>query len=113
MRKYILSLLLLFPMIVFADEFNNPKISNPAPAVGTTAWDFIALIIQILMWFVIPAITITLIYTGYLFATASGDPAKIKTAKGYLFGSIIGAVVVFSAQMIVNVVKTTGENILN
>lgn len=112
MRKYLISFFLILPMIVFADEFTNPKISNPAPAVGTDAWEFIDLIIQILNWFIIPAITITLIYTGYLFATASGDTKKIDKAKGYLLGAIIGAVVVFSAEMIVDVVRNTGENIL-
>ncbi len=109
MRKYLLAILLAFPAITFAQ---NIKLTNPAGGLGDDGWGLIHMIITILKWVVIPAIAFIIIYSGFQMATAQGDVKKIDGAKKKLLGAIIGAAVLFSADMIVNVVRQTGENLL-
>lgn len=109
MKKYIYLVLLSLPTLALAQQ---AKIVNPAPGLGSSAWDVINVIIQISKWFVIPAITIIIIYSGFEMATASGDIKKIDTAKKRLLGAVIGAAVLFGAEAIVNIVRQTGENIV-
>ena len=110
MRKYLLTLLLIIPTFAFAQ---NIKLANPAGGMGNTAWDFIHTIITILKWFVIPAIAIMIIFAGFKMATAGGDTKQITEGKKILIGAIIGSIVLFSADIIVNIVRHTGESLLN
>lgn len=109
MKKILIYTLVTLPYIALAQGL---KIDSPTPGLGSNAWDFIAIVIKILTWFVIPAITVVIIWAGFNMATAGGDTKKIKASKDMLLGAIIGAVVLFSAQMIVDIVRKTGEDIL-
>ncbi len=109
MRKYLLLALLAVPSIVLAQDI---KITSPTPGLGTDAWDFIKIIIQILTYFVVPAIAVLIIWAGFNMATAGGDPTKIKNSRNALLSAVIGAIVLFGAQMVVDLVKNTGDQLL-
>lgn len=109
MRRYILAIILMLPLAAFADD---AKLTNPAPGVGLSMWDFIDFMIQVSRWVVVPAIAIVIIYSGFEMVTARGDMTQIKTARQRLLGAIIGAAVVFSAETIVAVARGTGQAIL-
>jgi hypothetical protein len=108
MRRYILPLLIAFPIVVFAQD----KLQPPAPGAGLTMWDFIDFLLTVSRWVVVPAIAIVIIYSGFEMTTARGDTAQITTAKQRLLGAIIAAAVVFSAETIIYVARNTARNIL-
>jgi len=46
------------------------------------------------------ALIIVLVYAGYLFSTAQGDPEKVRRAKNAIFWSVVGAGVIFLGKYI-------------
>ncbi len=110
MKKYFIMGLVLLPLIGIAQ---NLKIDPPAPGLGTDAWEFIDIIIQIITWFVVPVIALVIIYSGYEMATAQGDTKKIESGKKRLYGAIIGLIVILVSGYVIDIIKNTGEVILN
>ncbi|MCX6738595.1 MAG: hypothetical protein NT098_00900 [Candidatus Parcubacteria bacterium] len=105
MRKFFyVTALYLLPLVSFAQGVT--KLTSPTPAVGTL-FEFVTAILNIVIRISIPVITLSFIWTGYLFVSASGDPAKLKTARGWLIGSFIGAIVILSAVIVATIVKNT------
>lgn len=47
---------------------------------------------------------VMIIYAGILYATSQGDPAKTTLAKEFLFGAIIGLVLLLAAGWIVSAI---------
>ncbi len=43
-----------------------------------------------------------LIYSGYLYITAGGNPEQSQKAKSAILASIIGIIIIFSAYIIIN-----------
>jgi len=82
------------------------KICNP---LGTTTTLSQVLTIVISTVQVIAGIlsVVYLILAGLKFVLASGDPAKIKTARDMLLYVVIGIAIIFGAQAISLVVQTT------
>lgn len=54
---------------------------------------------------------IFIIYGGFRYITSGGDSGKVGNAKNTLIYAVIGLVVVALAQVIVNVVLTTANNV--
>jgi hypothetical protein len=57
------------------------------------------------------ASVIMIIFSGFKFVTANGDPQAVSTARNTLIYAIIGLVVAVLAQFIVNHVLTTTANV--
>ena len=47
---------------------------------------------------------IMIVYSGILYTTSQGDPAKTTLAKEFLFGAIIGLIILLSAGWIVDAI---------
>jgi hypothetical protein len=47
------------------------------------------------------------VYIGFLFVTAQGNETKIKNARGYLFTTIIGALILLGAEAIAQGIQAT------
>lgn len=60
----------------------------------------VASIIQYLLSFLGVIFIILIIYSGFLWMTASGDSEKITKAKDILISAVIGIIIVLSAYMI-------------
>jgi len=45
-------------------------------------------------------------YAGFTYLTASGDEAKLKSAKNYILYAVVAIVVAFLAQAIIAIVRT-------
>jgi len=73
--------------------------------------DFIEKIIDIVLVVGIPIVTLAIIYSGFLFVKASGDPEGLKKAKSALFTSLIGAVLLLGAFVLANAIKGTVDEI--
>jgi hypothetical protein len=58
-----------------------------------------------------PIVVLMIIYSGFLFVAAQGNEEKLKTAKRTIMWTIIGALIVLSATVLVNVIGGTVDKI--
>lgn len=84
------------------------KICNPIPAVGTLP-DLIRIILEGLLKIGIPIVALAIIYAGFLFVAARGNPEKLETAKQTLLYTIIGAAILLGSWGIAKMISTTIE----
>ena len=66
-------------------------------------------IIDVVLVFLLPVIVLYIMYAGYLFVTAQGNPGELSAAKKALLTALIGGVIVLGARAILDVVKGTIE----
>lgn len=69
--------------------------------------DLLESILAIIVVLATPIVIFFIIYSGFLYVTAQGDPEQIKTAKRSLLYSIIGGLLVLGAFAIGQIVKDT------
>lgn len=108
MKKYIPYTLAAFITLIiplsfgFAQEigFQNPSKFGSVPEV-------LLAFFKILVQLGAVAVTLSIIYAGFLFVMARGNPEQLKTAKTTLFWTIIGAMILLGAQVIANVIENT------
>lgn len=55
----------------------------------------------------IPVLVIFIVYAGFLFISAQGDPEKINKARSTLFWAVIGGAVLIGARVIATIVDKT------
>lgn len=89
---------------VYGEGFTNP-LGN------TTLEGFLLKILAIVTYILFPIIVLLVVYTGFLFVTAQGNPTKLQEARKALGWTVVGAVVVLSAQGIALAVKATVADI--
>lgn len=112
MKKQILAItnkiaFLILPLFMARSVFSAViTFGTPTPKVGTL-YDFVVAVLSIVIKIGIPVVVILLIWTGYLFVTAQGDPTQLKTAKSALIGSVIGATILLCAVLIATIIKAT------
>ena len=58
-----------------------------------------------------PIMVMMIVYTGFLFVTAQGNPAKITSARTALMWTVIGALVVLGAKALALAIKATVESL--
>ncbi|MBU3942635.1 pilin [Patescibacteria group bacterium] len=99
MKKRILSLIILTvisaPLTVGAITIENP--------LGPDTDDFPKLIGKIISFtrnIALAVAPIMIIIAGYFFVTAMGQPEKITTAKKIILWTLIGLIVILSAEVI-------------
>jgi hypothetical protein len=105
---FLVSTLLLFFVVsnvVFAQSFTNP-LGN------ITLQGLLEKLIAIIIYFMTPIITLMIVYTGFLFVRAQGNPAKLTEARTALMWSLIGAVIVLGALGIASAVRGTVNSIV-
>ena len=73
----------------------------------TSLPEFIKSILDIVMKIGIPVGTIFIIWSGFLFVTAEGNPAALTKAKSALFWSCIGLGVLLGSWLIANAIVGT------
>jgi len=68
-------------------------------------------IIQVLIRLGIPVIVFMIIYAGFLYVTARGNPEQISKAHTTLLWTLVGAAVLLGSMVIAKVVQTTIDSI--
>jgi len=53
------------------------------------------------------AVTLAIVYAGFLFVVARGNPEQLKQARTTLFWTIIGSMVLLGAQVIATIIQNT------
>lgn len=79
------------------------------PTGGKTIENIFQAILDIIMVFAIPIIVFFMIWAGFLYVTATGNPDKISKANNALMYAIIGGVIVLGANVLLEVITTTIE----
>lgn len=74
------------------------------PSISTVEGFFLA-ILDILLVFAIPFVVFYIIYAGFLYVTAQGNPEKISRAQNALLYSLIGGLLILGAYGILEIVK--------
>jgi len=85
----------------------SAKLVNPLGAKSVT--EFLTQILDIVIIFALPIVIFFIIYAGFKFVTAQGDPAKITEAKNALTWAVVGGVIVLGAEVLVKVIEGTIE----
>lgn len=87
------------------------KIENPLGNKITDIPSFIKAIIKIVVYVGIPIVALAIIYTGFLFVQAQGNPEKLTKAKNSLMYTLIGAALLLGAFVIAEAIGKTVEEI--
>jgi hypothetical protein len=73
---------------------------TPPLGEGTDLRTIFMNVLDVAQTIVIMATTLYLIYAGFMFVTAKGDPGKIKTARDALLWGLIGAALILMAEVL-------------
>lgn len=88
---------------VFAEPLYNPLDGSGINSIP----DFFRAILDIVMVFAVPLIVFFIIYAGFLYVMARGNPEKISKAHNALLFAIIGGVLILSANLLLDIVSGT------
>jgi len=87
-------------------------INNPLGAGHlSTIPAFIKAVLNIVLTVGVPIVALAIIYAGFLFVSAQGNPEKLKTAKKTLLYTIIGAALLLGAYVLADAIKGTVDQI--
>ena len=103
------------PVCVTAGNPGNPPPGEGNPAVtlinplksGTSLESFLTSILAFVIRIGSIAIILMLVFVGYKFVVAQGNPGEIEAAKKMLLWTIIGALILLGAQAIALAIKST------
>ncbi len=73
--------------------------------------EFIYVIVRTVMFILFPIIVLMMVYTGFMFVKAQGNPQKIAEARRALMWTIIGGMLVLGAYALAMAVKATIDSI--
>ena len=89
--------------IIFAkDTGGNPgaRLKNPLRDNIDSLPKFLDLILKAVVTIATPIIVLMIVYSGFLFVKAQGNPDKLSDAKKAIMWTIIGAVVILGASVL-------------
>lgn len=61
-------------------------------------------VVRLLLWFAGVAAIAVIIIAGIMYATSTGDPAKLQKAKGAIVNTVIGLILVASAYSVITLI---------
>jgi heme/copper-type cytochrome/quinol oxidase subunit 2 len=85
------------------------NISNPLKANDLVA--FIADVLDLVIQIGIPILVVMIIYVGFMFVAARGNPDKITKAKTAFMWTVVGAAIVLGAFVITTAIKNTVDRL--
>ena len=106
-KSIFISLLVVLPVISFADGVTCPpgKICNPINS--STINEFIKTLLTGVLRIGIPIVALAIIYCGFLFVQAQGNSEKIEQAKDALLYTIIGSAILLGSWAIASIISNT------
>lgn len=104
-------LLFVLPMVSFgavgATGACDGRICNPLGDNVTDITSFIKVLLRGVLKIGIPIIALAIIYSGFLFVAARGNPEKISGAKDALLYTIIGSAILLGAWALAQLISST------
>jgi surface polysaccharide O-acyltransferase-like enzyme len=98
------NLLSFLSLTVLGAGETNIEIRNPLTATSTEG--LITSLIEFLRNFAIVVTPLIVVVAGYLFMTAGGDPKKVEEAKKMIWYAVIGLIVILTAEVIIEAIKS-------
>jgi len=99
----------LLPTLLRAQEFGQTgpsgKLQNPLN-YGSIP-DLIRAILDIVVQIGVPIVALFIVYAGFLFVKARGNPEELKVAKTALGWTLVGAAVLLGASVLAEVIGGT------
>jgi hypothetical protein len=84
-----------------------PPVRLMNPLKVKTIEELLNLILDIVILLAAPVIVFFIIYSGFLYVTARGKPEQIKTATNALTWTIVGALIILGAKILLTIVTGT------
>lgn len=107
----VILLVLILPVIVYSDTGSSEPIKIKNPIGVDSIQDLITKILDIMVQIGTPIAVLFIIYSGFLFVVARGNPEKINHAKEVFLYAIIGTVLLLGAFAISEIIKNTVNQI--
>ena len=82
-------------------------IDNPLKDDIDTLPELVSIIVGAVVQVGVPVVALGIIYSGFLFVTARGKPEEINKAKDAFLWTVIGAMIVLGAFVVVEVIQGT------
>lgn len=106
MKKNIFSLLSVLAALPLSAAARTQQLPQITPGISSLS-DFIQSALAIIIKIGVPAGTIFIIYSGFLFVTAQGNESQITKAKKTFLWTCIGLGVLLGAWAIASAIKGT------
>jgi len=71
----------------------------------------VAAVLQIVVMVSLPIISLIIVYSGFLFLTAQGNPKKLEGARDNIMYALIGAILVLGAWALAELLANTIEQL--
>lgn len=97
------------PALLFfigVQEASGQFLENPLKDINSIP-QLIAAILDIVVQIGIPVVALFIIYSGFLFVKARGNPEGLKTAKTAFIWTLVGAAVLLGASVLASVISGT------
>lgn len=94
------------PVISFAEE-GEGKIIDPLGERFGTVSELIKTILEGVIRIGLPVIALAIVFSGFLFVFARGNPEKLTKARDALLYTIVGAAILLGAWAIAKMIKAT------
>ena len=123
---FVLLGMVFLPRILRADDFpireddpppprspsdNSEGLQNPIQFNSIS--EFLEAFLEVVIQVGAPLVVLAIIYSGFLFVRAQGKPEDLQKAKGAFFWTIIGALLILGASVILALLKGTTEGLLS
>lgn len=107
----------LLPVVVFAQSTvgggNSGYLNNPTAGANiNNVQDFIAAFLKAVVQISLPILTLFIVYAGFLFVTARGNPEKLRKARENFLYVIIGAILILGAWVLATLISSTASQVL-
>jgi hypothetical protein len=107
---FILPSLFFIPLFIFAGS-SGFTIENPLGKKNTDVKAILALIMNIVELVGGIVVAFFIIFSGFKFVMAKGNPGELEKAKEMFYATVIGAAILLGAGIIAEVVVNTVETI--
>lgn len=90
----------------------DAEIKNPLGDKGPqNLQDFIKKVIEIVLYIGVPILVLAIIYAGFLYVKAQGNPGELEVAHRTLLYTVIGGALLLGAFVIANAIQSTVTDI--
>jgi len=113
-KYWVVYFLVVLPLGYAYGEVGTPvtiktEIKNPIKAESFQK--LVEAVLEVAIAIGTPIAILAIIYCGFLFVKARGNPEELKTAKAALIWTIVGVAVLLGAQLLSMVIKGTIDNL--
>lgn len=108
-KKYLIFIGLIF-LSLGATVLGEARLENPNKSGGSLT-TMIKSMINGVLQLAMPFLVLAIIYVGFLFAKAQGEPKALEEAKRALIWVVVGAAIIIGANTIYSVVYDTVSQI--